>query len=154
MLIRLLRESREPGTQCWGEMSTTLTSLADGADLLLTGMSYRGARCQRRRVSRHSVGHAASGSRYGSTATSFRSLPAPLIRSAMTVYEWLVWRGVKKVEDAQRRELGLPKANRPLRRDGSQNADRWKSRPTTRCAFPGWQPNGRNGTASGPLSAR
>ena len=25
------------------------------------------------------------------------NLPAPLIRSAMTVYEWLVWRGVKKV---------------------------------------------------------
>ena len=43
-------------------------------------------------------------------------LPAPLIRSAMTVYEWLVWRGVKKVEDAQRRELGLPKATGPAPR--------------------------------------
>ena len=39
-LIRLWRESREPGTQCWGEMSTTLTSLADGADLLLTGLIF------------------------------------------------------------------------------------------------------------------
>jgi UDP:flavonoid glycosyltransferase YjiC (YdhE family) len=43
-------------------------------------------------------------------------LPAPLIRSAMTAYEWLVWRGVKKVEDAQRRELGLPKATGPAPR--------------------------------------
>ena len=34
----------------------------------------------------------------------------------MTVYEWLVWRGVKKVEDAQRRELGLPKATGPAPR--------------------------------------
>jgi hypothetical protein len=29
------------------------------------------------------------------------------------------------------------------RRDGSPNADRWKPRPTTRCAFPGWQPTRR-----------
>src|SRR6516164_6693275 len=40
-LKRLLRESREPGIQCWGEMSSMLTSLVDGADLLLTGMSYQ-----------------------------------------------------------------------------------------------------------------
>ena len=31
----------------------------------------------------------------------------------MRVYEWLVWRGVKKVDAAQRRELGLPKATGP-----------------------------------------
>ena len=43
-------------------------------------------------------------------------LPAPLGRSAMTVYEWLDWRGAKKVEDAQRRELGLPKATGPAPR--------------------------------------
>ncbi len=40
-VLAFLRESREPGTQCWGEMSTMLTSLTDGADLLLTGMSYQ-----------------------------------------------------------------------------------------------------------------
>jgi UDP:flavonoid glycosyltransferase YjiC (YdhE family) len=39
-----------------------------------------------------------------------------MIRTAMTVYEWLVWRGVKKVEDAQRRELGLPNATGPAPR--------------------------------------
>ena len=27
-------------TQCWGEMSATLTSLADGADLLFTGLIF------------------------------------------------------------------------------------------------------------------
>ena len=31
----------------------------------------------------------------------------------MTVYEWLDWRLGKKIEDAQRRELGLPKATGP-----------------------------------------
>jgi len=108
-VIRLLRESREPGTQCWAEMSRLLTSLAEGADLLLTGMSYQELAANVAeyrdiplatllwfpiRVNGHVV----------------PTLPAPLIRSAMTVYEWMVSRGVKKVEDAQRRELGLPKA--------------------------------------------
>src|SRR5580693_1015992 len=36
-LIRFGCEVREFVTQCWGEVSTTLTSLVDGADLLLTG---------------------------------------------------------------------------------------------------------------------
>ena len=112
---KLLRESREPGTQCWAEMSTMLTSLTDGADLLLTGMSYQELAANVAeyrdiplatllwfpiRVNGHLV----------------PILPAPLIRSAMRVYEWLVWRGVKKVEDAQRRELGLPKATGPAPR--------------------------------------
>ncbi len=112
---RLLREAREPGTQRWREMSTTLTSLADGADLLFTGMSYQELATDVAeycdiplatllwfpvRVNGHLV----------------PMLPAPLIRVAMTAYEWLVWRGVKKVEDAQRRELGLPKATGPAPR--------------------------------------
>jgi len=109
---KLLRESREPGIQRWGEMSTTLTSLSDGADLLLTGMSYQELALNVAeyrdiplatllwfpiRVNGHLV----------------PILPPPLIRSAMTVYERLVSRGVKSVEDAQRRELGLPKATGP-----------------------------------------
>ena len=92
-----------------------LTSLADGADLLLTGMSYQELAANVAeyrdiplatllwfpiRVNGHLV----------------PILPPPLIRSAMTMYEWLVSRGVKKVEDAQRRELGLPKATGPAPR--------------------------------------
>jgi UDP:flavonoid glycosyltransferase YjiC (YdhE family) len=114
-VVKLLRESREPGTQCWAEMSTTLTSLAGGADLLITGLSYQELAANVAeycdiplatvlwlpiRVNGHLIPR----------------LPPPLIRSAMTVYEWLVWRGVKKVEDAQRRELGLPKATGPAPR--------------------------------------
>jgi UDP:flavonoid glycosyltransferase YjiC (YdhE family) len=114
-LKRLLRESREPGIQCWGEMSSMLTSLVDGADLLLTGMSYQELAVNVAeyrdiplatllwfpvRVNGHVV----------------PILPAPLIRSAMTMYEWLVSRGVKKAEDAQRCELGLPKATGPAPR--------------------------------------
>jgi UDP:flavonoid glycosyltransferase YjiC (YdhE family) len=114
-LKTLLRESREPGIQCWGEMSSMLTSLVDGADLLLTGMSYQELAVNVAeyrdiplatllwfpvRVNGHVV----------------PMLPAPLIRLAMTAYEWLVWRGVRKVEGTQRRELGLPKATSPAPR--------------------------------------
>jgi UDP:flavonoid glycosyltransferase YjiC (YdhE family) len=34
----------------------------------------------------------------------------------MTVFEWLTWRGQQKDEDAQRRELGLPKRTGPWQR--------------------------------------
>jgi UDP:flavonoid glycosyltransferase YjiC (YdhE family) len=114
-VVKLLRESREPGTRCWAEMSTTLTSLADRADVLITGLSYQEL--------------AANVAEYCDVGLAtvlwlpirvnghlLPRLPAPLIRSAMTVYEWLVWRGVKKIEDAQRRELGLPKATGPAPR--------------------------------------
>jgi UDP:flavonoid glycosyltransferase YjiC (YdhE family) len=90
-------------------MSTTLKSLTDGADLLLTGLSYQELAANVMeyhdiplatllwfpiRVNGHLV----------------PILPPPLVRAAMTVYEWIVSRGVTKVEAAQRRELGLPKA--------------------------------------------
>jgi len=108
-VLAMFRESRKPGTQSWAEMSAMLTSLADGADLLITGMSYQELVANVAeyrdiplatllwfpiRVNGHVV----------------PTLPAPLNRSALTVYEWLVSRGVQKVEAAQRRELGLPKA--------------------------------------------
>ena len=111
-VLAFLRESREPATRHWGEMSTTLTSLTVGADLLLTGMSYQELAVNVAefqdiplatllwfpiRVNGHLV----------------PTLPPSFIRSAMRLYEWLVWRGVKKVQDAQRRELGLRKATGP-----------------------------------------
>ena len=115
MRLRLLRESREPGTECWGEMSTMLTSLTDGADLLLTGMSYEELAAN---VAEYRDIPLAAWVWFPVRVNGhvIPTLPAPLIRSAMTVYEWLVWRGVKKVDAAQRRELRLPKATSPAPR--------------------------------------
>jgi UDP:flavonoid glycosyltransferase YjiC (YdhE family) len=114
-VIELFRESREPGTQSWAEMSTTLTSLAEKADLLLTGLSYQELAAN---VAEYQGIPLATlhwlPIRVNGHVVPF--LPPPLIRSAMKVYEWLVWRGVKKVEDAQRRELGLPKSTGPAPR--------------------------------------
>ena len=111
-LIRLWRESWEFRSQCWREISTTLTSLADKADLVFTGRVFEDA--------------AANVAEYYDIPLAtlhylpvrpngqlLPFLPAPLTRSAMTMRGWLAWRTAKKLEDAQRRELGLPKATGP-----------------------------------------
>jgi UDP:flavonoid glycosyltransferase YjiC (YdhE family) len=113
-LDRLGRQVSELVTQCWTkEATTTLTSLADGADLLIAGLGFEQ--------------FAANVAEYYDlplatlhispmrpNGQSLPFLPAPLGRSAMTFWERLTWSGaVKEVEDAQRRELGLPKATCP-----------------------------------------
>jgi UDP:flavonoid glycosyltransferase YjiC (YdhE family) len=110
--IRLWREAWEPITCWWGDMSTTLTSLADGADLLFTGLSFQEVAANVAEyydiplVTLHWIPMRANG-------RLLPFLPPPLGRSVMTVVEWLCWRVTKKVEDAQRCQLGLPKATRP-----------------------------------------
>jgi UDP:flavonoid glycosyltransferase YjiC (YdhE family) len=112
-LIRLWREFWELLTRCWGEMSTTLTSLADGADLLFTAQVFEE---QAANVAEYH-GIPLATLHYIPVRVNghvlLPILPSPLIRSATTVFEWLKWRVMKKVEDAQRRQLGLPKATRP-----------------------------------------
>ena len=90
-LIRLWREDWELLTQCWEEISTTLTSLAEGADLLFTGLIGEEPAANVAEyydiplATLHSFPMRANGQ-----LVPF--LPAPLGRSAMTVYEWLGWR--------------------------------------------------------------
>jgi len=112
---RFLRESREPGIRCWAEMSAMLVSLTAEADMLVTGVAYQELAAN---VAEHHAiplatvlwfpirvnGHLVS------------NVPVPVIRSGMRAYEWLVWRGVKKVEDTQRGELGLPPTTGPAPR--------------------------------------
>jgi len=111
-LIRLGREGVELLTQCRAEMSRTLTPLAEGADLLFTGLGFQELAAN---VAEYYDIPLAT-LHYMPVRPNGRLLPflpSPLSRSAMTVYDWLVWRATKKLEDAQRRELGLPKATRP-----------------------------------------
>jgi UDP:flavonoid glycosyltransferase YjiC (YdhE family) len=111
-LIRLRREVAEPIIQRWEEISTTLTSLADGADLLVTGLNFEQTAANVAEyydiplATLHTFPLRANGQ-------LLPFLPAPLGRSAMTVYEWVAWRLATKLEDPQRRELGLPKATGP-----------------------------------------
>jgi UDP:flavonoid glycosyltransferase YjiC (YdhE family) len=100
-------------------MSTTLKSVADGADLMLTGVPYQEAAAN---VAEH----------YGIPLAAIHHLPmrvngqialptvvrppAPLVRSVLTVSDWAQWRMTKTAEDAQRRDLGLPPAASPAAR--------------------------------------
>ncbi len=114
-LIKSRREVGEPIIRCWGEMSTTLTSLADGADLIFTAVNFEDAAAN---VAEYYDIPLAALHYFPLRANGqvLPFLPAPLTRAAVTVFWWLGWRGTKKVEDAQRRELGLPKATGPAAR--------------------------------------
>jgi UDP:flavonoid glycosyltransferase YjiC (YdhE family) len=114
-LIRSRLEIAGPLLRGWQEMSTTLMSLADGADLLFTGINFEDAAANVAEY--YDIPLATlhySPLRPNGQALPF--LPAPLSRSAVQAFWWLTWRGMKKAEDAQRRELGLPKARHPAPR--------------------------------------
>lgn len=113
----ILRELREYITQGWAEMNTTLTPMADGADLVLTGTTYQEVAAN---VAEHYRIPLAALHYFPARANS-QVLPVPLpskvVRSGWAVAEWVHWRALKQAEDAQRRELGLPRArSRAVRR--------------------------------------
>ena len=111
-LIRLRREVKEPFLESWKGIIATLTSLADGADLLFTGVNFEDAAGN---VAEYYDVPLATLHLFPLRANGqfLAFLPAPLGRSAMKVGEWVAWRAAKKVEGVQRGELGLPKATRP-----------------------------------------
>jgi UDP:flavonoid glycosyltransferase YjiC (YdhE family) len=114
-LNRMGRENGEFATRCWGEMTTTLASVADGADLLLTGLIFEQPAVN---VAEYydiplATLHFFPVRAHGQLLPF---VPSPLSRIGMRVNDWLVWRGTKKFEDAQRRELGLPNAPGPAPR--------------------------------------
>jgi UDP:flavonoid glycosyltransferase YjiC (YdhE family) len=111
-LRSLWREMWDLSDQCWTQMNTTLVSLADGADLLFAGLSYQEPAANVAEyydiplATLHHVPMRPNGQ-------VVSILPSALARYAMTAFDWFCWRLNKKVEDAQRRELGLPKATGP-----------------------------------------
>jgi UDP:flavonoid glycosyltransferase YjiC (YdhE family) len=111
-LLRAAQGAMEVATRNWAEMSATLTSLADGADLLLTAMPYQEVAAN---VAEHYDIPLAALHYFPMRVNGqlVPRLPSPLIRSAMTVLWWVYWSTTKQPEDAQRRELGLPKATCP-----------------------------------------
>ncbi|PQE02396.1 glycosyl transferase family 1 [Mycobacterium sp. EPG1] len=111
---KLLHEMWQPLNESWGEMSRTLTTLTDGADLLLT--SNVGFEVQAANVAEYQRIPLATLHWYPMRPNGQLApfLPAPLARSAMATYDWLSRGGwARKVEAEQRRELGLPRAGGP-----------------------------------------
>jgi UDP:flavonoid glycosyltransferase YjiC (YdhE family) len=110
--IKIVRDAVEPLTRHWEEMGATLRSLADGADLLFTGLLYRDAAAN---VAEYYDIPMATLHHFpmGANSRAARILPAAVVRSAVRTLEWLAWRLTKKADDAQRSELGLSKATVP-----------------------------------------
>jgi UDP:flavonoid glycosyltransferase YjiC (YdhE family) len=126
-LNRMSRETEQFATQCWADMTSTLVSEAEGADLLLTGLifeqpaanvaEYQGIPL----VTLHYFPARAHGQ-------LLPFVPAPVSRIGMTINDWVAWRATRKGEDAQRRELGLPRATRSAPRRISSGSAPMRSR--------------------------
>jgi UDP:flavonoid glycosyltransferase YjiC (YdhE family) len=123
--LDVVRAGRELFVEGWEQMSTTLTSLADGAELMVTGQTYHGVVANI--VEYYNIPAAVLhhfpicvNGRIG-----LPSIPTPstLVRSALRAAWWTYWRITKDVDDAQRRELGLPRTALPaakrMKRRGS-----------------------------------
>jgi UDP:flavonoid glycosyltransferase YjiC (YdhE family) len=108
-LIRSCREAWQLVTRCRRELSTTLMSLADGADLLFTGLPFEQPAAN---IAEYYDIPLATLHYFPARANGHLVpfVPAPLIRSVMTMVWWLVSRLMKTPDCEQRRELGLPDA--------------------------------------------
>lgn len=113
--INLMREGRQLFVEGWAQMSTTLTSVADGADLLVTGQTYHGVVANVAEYYDIPVAalHHMPICVNGQLALPSIPSPSPFVRSTLRAAWWLYWRITKDVDDAQRRELGLPRATAP-----------------------------------------
>lgn len=111
-LASLLRQVSEPLNECREKVIATLASVSAGADLLITGMNFEAAAAN---VAEHNDIPLVTLHHFPLRANGnlLPFLPARFGRSLMTMFEWVSWRGTKKLEDAERHSLGLPKATRP-----------------------------------------
>ncbi|EUA35413.1 glycosyltransferase family 28 N-terminal domain protein [Mycobacterium xenopi 3993] len=129
--ISMLSAFVEYAIQLWLDMGTTLSALAVGADLILTGMADK----------QGLAGNVAE--YYKIPLAVLHCYPIPEFPSMPPTLSWLDARITREAEDAHRRALGLP-AVRGLSRSLEIQA-------YDKCCFPGWRPNGRNAASGGPL---
>jgi UDP:flavonoid glycosyltransferase YjiC (YdhE family) len=110
-----MRSLKELFVEGWAEMSRTLTSLADGADLLLTGQTYHGVVANVAEYYDIPVAglHHFPVRVNGQLGVPFLPSPAPAVRTTLRAGWWLYSHITKADEDAQRRELGLPRTGVP-----------------------------------------
>jgi UDP:flavonoid glycosyltransferase YjiC (YdhE family) len=107
--VKVARAAKHYLGEVWAEMGTTLTSLAEGTDLLLTGMVQQGLAVNAAEYHRIPLaGLHCFPVRVNSQVLPV--LPSPLIRSGISALWWAHWRMTRKTEDDQRRRLGLPEA--------------------------------------------
>lgn len=110
--IGSLRELWQPIVRYWADTSATLMSLADGADLVSTGLNYEQPAANVAEyydiplITLHHFPMRPNGQ-------LVPMVPAPIVRGISSGSEWLFWRSTRDVEGRQRQNLGLPKAKCP-----------------------------------------
>jgi UDP:flavonoid glycosyltransferase YjiC (YdhE family) len=104
---KVLRASQYYLGEVWAEMGTTLASLADGTDLLMTGMIQQGIAVNVAEYQRIPlVGLHCFPVRINSQVLP--ALPKPLVRTGISAFWWAHWIMTMRAETNQRRKLGLP----------------------------------------------
>ncbi|HET7075379.1 MAG TPA: glycosyltransferase [Mycobacterium sp.] len=113
--VDFVRAGKELFVEGWAGMSRTLTTLADGADLLLTGQTYHGVVANVAEYYDIPVAglHHFPVRVNGQIGVPFLPSPAPVVRTTLKAGWWLYSQITKADEDAQRRELGLPRTTVP-----------------------------------------
>ena len=125
-------------------------SLADGADLIFTGINFEDAAAN---VAEHYDIPLAT-LHYFPLRPNGQSpaIPAGAVGPLGGARRSGGCRGVGRRRSRTSSAANWAYRRRPApRRDGSPNADRWRSRPTTRRAFPGWRPNGSKQNGQRPV---
>jgi UDP:flavonoid glycosyltransferase YjiC (YdhE family) len=127
--INAISEAIEYVAQVSAEKSTTLTSLTDGADLLVAGITEQ---------------------TLAANVAEYYGIPL----AALHFFRRRFWSSGSRM-GAQRRRRSVPNVGHSAyRRHPHSRHNLWRSRLTTSCAFPGWRPNGRSRAADGRSSGR
>lgn len=115
-LMRFRFETQRIGTEALEETGAVLMLLAEGADLLLTGVNFEQPAFSVAEY--HNIPLAAMHfTPVRVNGQLVPAVPSRLVRPVMTAREWWTWRlGTRKIENAQRRDLGLPEGTGPFSR--------------------------------------
>jgi UDP:flavonoid glycosyltransferase YjiC (YdhE family) len=115
--LTALHKARKAATRDWAEMSEILTSMANGADLILTGTAYQEIAANVAEFHGLPLAEVHYFPVRANTRILPVRLPSAVVRAAYSAGEWFHWRLLKPAEDEQRAALGLPKATtRPVAR--------------------------------------
>lgn len=108
--LSAIAKAREYLTDGWQQMSATLHSLSEDADLIVGGSTYQDVALN---VAESRALPLAVLQYFPMRAISHVlpvRLPSAVANSAANIAEWAYWRLGKPAEDTQRRDLGLPEA--------------------------------------------
>lgn len=110
--IKVLQELWQPVFRYWGDMSRTLTPMAEGADVLCAGLFFQGVAVNVAEY--YDIPFATLDyfpiRRNSKVAPKF--IPGTLFQWGLKVYEWFGVQMNSKPENEQRRSLGLPKTRK------------------------------------------